>query len=53
MKSKAKHQLETKLIFHDIQTKNVNVICKGLVSWVARKQEFDQSNSILLKLLYY
>ena len=27
--------------------KNVNVVCIDLVSWVGRKQEFDQSNYIL------
>ena len=48
IENKAKHQLETILIIHNIQRrKNVNVICKDVVSWVARKQEFDQRNCIL------
>ena len=42
MKSKAKHQLETILIIHDIQERKNVSICKNLVSWVARKREFDQ-----------
>ena len=54
MKSKANHQLKTILVIHDIQgRKNVNVISKDLVSRMARKQEFEQRNNILLKLPCY
>ena len=47
MKSKANHQLKTILVIHDIQgRKNINVICKDLVSWMTRKQEFEQRNNV-------
>ena len=48
MKNKVKHYLETILIICDIQgSKNINVICKVLLSWVVRKQEFDRRQSVL------
>ena len=54
MKSKANQQLKTILVIHDIQgRKNVNVISKDLVSRIARKQEFEQRNNVLLKLPCY
>ena len=36
------------LIIHNIQEiKNAKVRCKDLISWVARKQKFDERNCIL------
>ena len=38
---------------HNIQgRKNINVICKDLVSLVTRKQKFDEGNCISLKVLF-
>ena len=52
MQTKAKHQLETVLIIHDVQGKKfVNVIYRNLVSWVATAQEFDQSKIVVLLIL--
>ena len=54
MKSKANQQLKTILVIHDIQgRKNVNVISKDLVSRMAKKQDFEQRNNVLLKLPCY
>ena len=37
---------------HDIQRgKNPQVICRDLVSWVARNQELDLRNYVFLKFL--
>ena len=47
---KAKQNSNSKLFKEEKiiqERKNVSMICKDLVSWVARKQEFDQSNYIL------
>ena len=41
--------LTSKTFIHDIQGRTyMNVMCKGLVSWVARIQECDQRNCILV-----
>ena len=47
IKNKAKHQLKTTLIISNINgRKNVNVIGKDLVSWVARKQSLTKKIAV-------